>query len=103
MNLLASLRALQREFVCDLVIFLYKVGEALLDATVRPYIVSAVCRDLYDTRPAPLASWVSWDSHPRVDLLPQPLGVEYGAHVPVHNVSVCYRLDELPECHMHLL
>ncbi|XP_076434745.1 proton-coupled folate transporter-like [Babylonia areolata] len=98
-----SPRALLREFVCDVVIFLYKVGEALLDATVRPYIVSAVCRDLYDNRPAPPAlqhgSWFSWDSgDPQVGVLPAVPGPGAGGGVwHHHNTTVCERLGQFVE------
>ncbi|KAK6189069.1 hypothetical protein SNE40_005114 [Patella caerulea] len=30
-----------------LIFFLYKAGESMLDATIRPYIIQAVCRDRY--------------------------------------------------------
>ena len=36
-----------QEFVCDIIIFLFKAGEALLDSTIRPYIITVVCSDIF--------------------------------------------------------
>ncbi|KAL8610819.1 hypothetical protein ACOMHN_056674 [Nucella lapillus] len=36
------------QYICDIVIFLYKIGEALLDSSIRPYISTVVCSDMFD-------------------------------------------------------
>ena len=33
--------------IAEIVLFLYKTGESMLDATIRPYLVQAVCRDMF--------------------------------------------------------
>ncbi|KAK6190074.1 hypothetical protein SNE40_002013 [Patella caerulea] len=37
----------KQTIIAGLVFFLYKAGESMLDATVRPYIIQAVCRNRY--------------------------------------------------------
>ena len=97
-------RALLREFVCDVVIFLYKIGEALLDATIRPYIVTAVCNDLFDGHGTP---WLPWADQQQQQQ--QQQGEDGGQssssvvrrsifnHSYADGASVCWRLDEVPE------
>ncbi|XP_046380482.1 solute carrier family 46 member 3-like [Haliotis rufescens] len=34
-------------FMAETIFFLYKTGESMLDATIRPYIVQAVCKHMY--------------------------------------------------------
>lgn len=34
--------------LAEIVFFLYKTGEAMLDATVRPFVIDAVCQDMAD-------------------------------------------------------
>ncbi|KAK7455713.1 hypothetical protein BaRGS_00039453 [Batillaria attramentaria] len=76
-----------QEYVCDLVIFLFKVGESLLDATIRPYVVSAVCSDLYPEQN--YHEYWYQDDH------------DHYRHITntIHNATddVCGRLSELPE------
>ena len=83
-----------REFVCDIIIFLYKIGEALLDATIRPYIITAVCADFYDNYNA--NDDVSKDNSPIHHHLDGDYTV-YAKRSYNDSASVCWRLDELPE------
>ena len=43
--------------ICDIVIFVYKIGESLLDSTIRPYILAAVCDDFANTATEMKRDW----------------------------------------------
>ena len=89
-----NLRTLLREFVCDIIIFLYKIGEALLDATIRPYIITAVCNDFYD----------NYNDDHDFSKNDSPFSHHlHGNHMVYvkssynDTASVCWKLDQLPE------
>ncbi|KAK7087292.1 proton-coupled folate transporter-like [Littorina saxatilis] len=87
-------RSFLREFVCDIVIFLYKIGESLLDATIRPYTITAVCRDIFDGVNDPGAGLDPWAVHKRALDTDH---VSYGSSGYNSSETVCLRLHELPE------
>ncbi|GFN99410.1 solute carrier family 46 member 3 [Plakobranchus ocellatus] len=66
--------------LAEIVFFLYKTGEAMLDAAVRPYIIRAVCEDL--TRNNMMLVSTEWTA----------------GHRSFYNASIeaCYFLKEMP-------
>ena len=96
-----NFQAFLREFVCDFVICFYKIGEALLDTTIRPYVISAVCGDLFN-HPEPQDHWVGWVKRGGELVQVERRGIDFRGILQEKgynqtDVSVCYRLKDLPE------
>ncbi|KAK3084132.1 hypothetical protein FSP39_010770 [Pinctada imbricata] len=58
----------------DLIFFLYKTGESMLDATIRPYIVRTVCREVF---PANETTCINLDSYPVLEDYVQSVSASY--------------------------
>ncbi|RUS89235.1 hypothetical protein EGW08_002978 [Elysia chlorotica] len=69
--------------LAEIVFFLYKTGEAMLDAAVRPYIIRAVCEDL--TRDVVVING-QWASRQKV--------VD---NITMATIEPCFYLKELPD------
>ncbi|XP_076452243.1 proton-coupled folate transporter-like [Babylonia areolata] len=69
------------EHRCHIVIFLYKMGEALLDASIRPFISTAVCSDMLHGQ------------HPR-----PPTDQDYHTHLGMFTSRKDDHLDHLGYC-----
>ncbi|GFR80394.1 solute carrier family 46 member 3 [Elysia marginata] len=69
--------------LAEIVFFLYKTGEAMLDAAIRPYIIRAVCEDL--TRDVILVNG-QW--------APRQQSFD---NVTMTTVEPCFYLKELPD------
>ena len=60
--------------VVDLVFFLYKTGESMLDATIRPYIVRTVCREQF---PSNQSICINIGSYPVLEDYVQSVSASY--------------------------